>query len=181
MEAPRRSEEKAGTNYCHLESNQAVAGRWGWKGCVEASAALPGAQDDACTRVAEWQSERSHWYRRTSSPNMFCALKPGTYPRGRSFLLHCPSIQAGSPQQQEGWRTVLQSTASWGHLPQREPACSLVHKWEKSTDGNREEFVLQQMYCHRYANTDFFAATVLRLHIPASHSCSMSLIDRTYS
>lgn len=118
---------------------------------------------------------------RTSSPNVFCALKPGTYSRGRSSLLHCPSIQAGSPQQQEGWRTVLQSTASWGHLPQRELACSLAHEWEKSTDGNREEFVLQQLYCHRFANTDFFAATVLRMHIPASHSCSMSLIDGTYS
>lgn len=42
-------------------------------------------------------------------------------------------------------RTVLQSTASWGHLPQRELACSLAHEWEKYTDGNREEFVLQQL------------------------------------
>lgn len=64
MEAPRRSEEKAGTNYCHLDSNQAEAGGWGWQGCVEVPAALPGVADGACTRVTERQSEKRHLHRK---------------------------------------------------------------------------------------------------------------------
>lgn len=110
----------------------------------------------------------------------FAPWRQASTPGAEALFCTVPAPRQGGPSRRKPGR---QPSCAVGRWPRRGRACSLGHAPKEKTtwDGDRETFSRQQVHHPSFADENqWLCVTVLRADTPADHSCSESLIHRTY-